>query len=54
MSTLLAMSFGEYMEFYRCFFMQQWNHMTPAKFTTMLVTVAIVGFLMMRSGTKSI
>jgi hypothetical protein len=54
MSTLLAMAFGEYMEFYRSFLMQQWNHMTPTKFTLLLVAVAVAGFLMMRSGTKSI
>jgi hypothetical protein len=54
MTALLAMAFGEYMEFYRSYLMKQWNHMTPGKFMFILITVAVVGFLAMRSSTKSI
>ena len=49
MTALLAMAFGEYMEFYRSYLMEQWNHMTPGKFIFILITVAVVGFLAMRS-----
>jgi hypothetical protein len=54
MSALLAMAFGEYMEFYRTYLMKQWNHMTPGKFVFILITVAVIGFIMMRSSTKAI
>ena len=54
MSALLAMAFSEYMEFYRTFLIKQWNHMTPGKFVFILLAVSVVGFLMMRGGTKAI
>ena len=54
MSALLAMAFGEYMEFYRTYLLKQWNHMTPGKFVFILITVAVIGFIMMRSSTKAI
>lgn len=54
MSGLLAMAFSEYMDFYYTYLMKQWNHMTPGKFVFILITVAVVGFIMMRSSTKSI
>ena len=54
MTALLAMAFGEYMEFYRSYLMKQWNHMTPGKFMFILITVAVIGFVAMRGSTKSI
>jgi hypothetical protein len=42
------------MEFYYKFAIRQWNHMTPTKFSITLITVAVIGFLMMRSSTKRI
>ena len=52
MFTILAMSFQEYIEFYRRFLMRQWNHMTPTTYVVLLSLVLAAGWLMMRSGTK--
>ena len=54
MSAILAMAFGEYISFYRTFLLKQWSHMTPGKFCFLLIAVAVAGFLMMRSATKTI
>jgi len=54
MSAILAMGFGEYMEFYRSYAIKKWNHMTPMQFCFVLIAIAIMGFLMMRSGTKRV
>ena len=53
MNAILAMSFSEYMEFYRHFLMKQWYHMTPAGYTTILVGVLVFGWLLMKSGAKT-
>ena len=30
----------------------QWNHMTPAKYTALLVTIAVIGLVLMGRGNK--
>lgn len=54
MAAILAMSFGEYMDFYYKFAIRQWNNLTPTSFSILLITVAVIGYLMMRSSTKRI
>lgn len=41
-------------EFYVQFAEYQWDHMTPVKYTTLLVSIGVVGFLMMGRGGKKI
>lgn len=54
MNTILAMAFSEYIEFYRRFIMKQWYNMTPVGYTAILVGVMAFGWILMKSGTKSI
>lgn len=41
-----------YHAFYERFFSEQWNHMTPVKYGTLLIGVAIFGWVLMKSGNK--
>jgi hypothetical protein len=41
-----------YYAFYGSYFSQQWNHLTPAKYGTLLIGVAFFGWLLMKAGNK--
>jgi hypothetical protein len=41
-----------FLNFYVEFFADQWHHMTPAKYGTVLIGIGIVGWLLMKSGIK--
>ena len=41
-----------YMSFYGDFFADQWHHMTPAKYGSLLIAIGVVGWLLMKSGIK--
>jgi hypothetical protein len=41
-----------YLSFYADFFENQWHHMTPAKYGTLLISIGVVGWLLMKSGMK--
>jgi hypothetical protein len=38
--------------YYVWFVENQWSHMTPVKYATLLITIGLVGFLMMGRGNK--
>lgn len=54
MYAILAISFGEYVEFYRRMFMRQWHNMSPSMYVFVLLGVMLIGWLMMKSGSKSL
>jgi hypothetical protein len=37
---------------YYTLFMKYWNHMTPSQYFTILVLIAVAGWLLMRSSLK--
>jgi hypothetical protein len=43
---------GSYYAFYGRYFSDQWNHMTPIKYATMLLTIGAFGWLLMKSANK--
>ncbi len=43
-----------YLNFYQDFIIQQWNNMTPMKYGSLLICIAIFGFLLMKSGTRRV
>lgn len=43
-----------YCEYYVWFAGDQWSHMTPVRYTTLLVSIGLVGFLLMGRGNKRI
>jgi hypothetical protein len=42
----------DHMYFYRKFFYQAWENMTPMQYGFLLVSVAVVGWIMMKSGAR--
>ena len=42
----------EYLDFYQKFLMESWHNMTPTRYGFLLVTIAVVGWLMMKSGRR--
>jgi hypothetical protein len=38
--------------YYVWFVGDQWRHMTPVKYTTLLISIGLIGFLMMGRGNK--
>ncbi|MGC1274159.1 MAG: hypothetical protein WBC44_10670 [Planctomycetaceae bacterium] len=43
---------SSHINYYVWFVVDQWNHMTPAKYTGLLVSIAVVGLLLMGRGNK--
>ena len=43
---------NSHVNYYVWFIVDQWNHMTPAKYTCLLVSIAVVGLLLMGRGNK--
>lgn len=43
---------ASYCEFYVRFANDQWTHVTPAKYTGLLISIALVGLLLMGRGNK--
>lgn len=39
-------------EFYVRFAGDQWHHMTPVKYTSLLISIAVVGLMLMGRGNK--
>ena len=38
--------------YYVWFFQDQWDHMTPVKYTSLLISIGLIGFLLMGRGNK--
>lgn len=45
-------SVSAHCEWYVRYFGDQWNHMGPVGYTSVLITIALVGFLLMGRGNK--
>lgn len=43
-----------YLEYYRQFFLSEWNGMSPLKYGSVLIGIGVFGWLLMRSGPKRI
>jgi hypothetical protein len=41
-----------HLNYYVFFVADQWNHMTPMKYTSLLISIGLVGFLLMGRGNK--
>lgn len=41
-----------YGSFYKNFFLRAWNNMTPMQYGMLLISVAVIGYLLMKSGAK--
>ena len=41
-----------YLSFYKNFFLRAWNNITPMQYGMLLVAVAVIGYLLMKSGAK--
>lgn len=42
-----------YLGFYKNFFLHAWNNLTPMQYGMLLVAVAVIGYLLMKSGAKA-
>ena len=45
-------SVSSYWNFYVKWFTHQWDTMTPMKYGSVLITIAVVGYICMRNGVK--
>ena len=43
---------GSYLTVYKTTFVKFWNNLTPQQYASLLIIVAIVGFIAMRSKTR--
>ncbi len=50
----LTNTVGSYWDYYVWFAGDQWAHMTPVKYTSLLISIGLIGFLMMGRGNKRI
>lgn len=41
-----------YLDFYCRYFTKQWHDMTPMKYGVLLIAIGVVGFLLMKNGTR--
>lgn len=41
---------SDYFYFYERFLLQSWHNMTPAQYGCLLISIAVAGWLMMKSG----
>ena len=41
-----------HLNYYVWFVGDQWNHMTPVKYTSLLISIGLIGFLLMGRGNK--
>lgn len=42
-----------YLRFYRDYALDRWNEMTPMQYGCLLISIAVFGWLLMKSGIKS-
>ena len=42
-----------YWSFYKNYFLHAWNNLTPMQYGLLLVAVAVIGYLLMKSGAKA-
>jgi len=42
----------QYLNFYQRYLLQKWDNLTPMQYGSMLITIGVVGWLMMKSGPK--
>jgi hypothetical protein len=42
-----------YLRFYRDYALERWNEMTPMQYGLLLISIAVFGWLLMKSGIKS-
>ena len=42
-----------YLTFYKNYFLHAWNNLTPMQYGFLLVAVAVIGYLLMKSGAKA-
>lgn len=52
--TNVCNTVGSYCDYYVWFAGDQWSHMTPVKYTSLLISIGLIGFLMMGRGNKKI
>lgn len=41
-----------YWTFYERYFAEQWHHMSPVKYGSILISIGVFGWLLMKSGNK--
>lgn len=42
-----------YLSFYKSFLLRAWDNMTPLQYGCILIAVAVIGYLLMKSGAKT-
>jgi hypothetical protein len=42
----------DHLSFYRSFLLSAWNNMTPMQYGYLLVSIAVTGWLLMKSGAR--
>ncbi|HVJ69277.1 MAG TPA: hypothetical protein VM510_14920 [Caulifigura sp.] len=52
MSPLLASSISRYAAFYKQYAASVWTNMTPSQYGVMLISVAVFGWILMKSGSR--
>jgi hypothetical protein len=52
MFSSIQQTADRYAKFYYEFAMQCWSSMTPMQYTGLLISIAVVGWLLMKSGVK--
>lgn len=52
MSPILAMPVSHYGKYYWRSLVYSWNSMTPAQYAIILISVALFGWILMKSGSR--
>jgi len=45
-------TYSSYMDFYRSYLFDHWQHLTPMKYGMLLIGIGVFGWLLMKSGAK--
>lgn len=43
---------NDHLYFYQQYFLKSWHNMTPPQYGYLLITVAVIGWVMMKSGSR--
>ena len=52
-TNIAMLNVNYYLSFYKNFFLRGWNNLTPMQYGMLLVGVAVIGYLLMKSGAKA-
>jgi len=52
MQTLLAFTVSQYLRFYQKYAYDYWENLTPMRYGTILITVLVIGFFLLRSANR--